>query len=255
MNREKEISAQDAINEFLQRSCVFLISGEEESTAKEVGSGVIIQTKGGHFVILTAKHIAERAQREEYRLGYFMCHSPLPNFVARISLFPDDADVALLVVKDNLASALKSLAVSEESVPMEAADIVDGDHLVLNGFPAQISRYNEHERTQGFTVLTYWCCPENISNDLRYRHRLEWKDAAAWRGEKGFDLPSPEGMSGGPLWRFRKTDTISIWSPGQIGKIIGVQSAWDQKETALIEPVLKWHDWFHSSLLNIDNAF
>ncbi|HBG17925.1 MAG TPA: hypothetical protein DDY32_01210 [Desulfobulbaceae bacterium] len=255
MNIEKERSAQDAINDFLQYSCAFLVPGSEGVIANEVGSGVIIQTKGGHFVILTAKHIAENAQREKYRLGFFKCSNPIPDFVAGILLFPDDVDVALLVVKDNLASSLEGIAVSGDSVPVEPADVVDGDSLVLNGFPAQITQHSEDKRVQGFTVLTYWCCAENISKDMRCRYRLEWKNATVWRGDKAFNLPSPEGMSGGPLWRFRKPTSTSIWSPGQIGKIIGVQSAWDQKETALIEPVNKWCDWFHASLLIIDSAF
>jgi Trypsin-like peptidase domain len=255
MNTEKERSAEDAINQFLQYSCVFLVPGSEGGTAKEVGSGVIIRTKGAHFVILTAKHVAENAQREEYRLGFFECSNPLPDFVAGVLPFPDDVDVALLVVKRNLASALDDIAVPQDSVPIEEADILDGDSLVLNGFPAQIVQNDEGKRVQGFTVLTYWCCPENISNDKRRRYRLEWKDATVWRGEKAFDLPSPQGMSGGPLWRFRKPASTSIWSPGQIGKIIGVQSAWDRKETAIIEPADKWRDWFHASLLTIDNTF
>jgi len=67
-----------------------------------------------------------------------------------------------------------------------------------------------------------------------------------------FELPSPEGMSGGLMWRFRKPPDNYIWSTGKIGKIIGIQSAWIGKETLLIEPVQKWASWFYESLETID---
>ena len=255
MKIEREHFAQDAINDFVQSSCAFLVPGSDGSVASEVGSGVIIQTNGGNFVILTAKHIAENAQREQHRLGIFKCSNPIPDFVAGLLLFPDDVDVALLVVKENFASALKSVAVPEDSVPVGAADIMDEDSLVLNGFPAEIIQQDEDKRVKALTVITYWCWPANISNDKYGRYQLEWKDATALRGDQAFDLPSPQGMSGGPLWRFRKPASTSLWSARRIGKIIGIQSAWDQKETAIIEPINKWCGWFHDSLRKIDHEF
>ena len=206
-------------------------------------------------MILTAKHVAENAQREQHRLGIFKCSSPIPDFVAGILLFPGDVDVALLVVKDDFSSALKSVAVPKDSVPVGAADIMDGDSLVLNGFPTQIIKQDENERTQAFTLITYWCCPTNISYDEYGRYHLEWKDAIEWQGDQACDLPSPQGMSGGPLWCFRKPASSSLWSASRIGKIVGIQSSWDRKETAIIEPINRWCRWFHDSLHKIDHEF
>jgi hypothetical protein len=222
--------------------------------ATAVGSGVIIQTEQDHFTILTAKHIAEEAKREEYRLGFFKCSNSLSDFVAGILLGPDDVDVGLLIVKDTLSSQIRHLAVNHNLVPVEDHEIVAQDSFVLNGFPAEISRYDQNKSEQGFTVLNYWCVPENVSYNGKGRYRLEWKDANVWRGNQVFDLPSPKGMSGGPLWRFRKPVSTSLWSAWEIGKIIGIQSAWDQKDTAIIEPVSKWSNWFQESIVTIDRS-
>ena len=252
MKIERENYAQDAINEFVQYSCAFLLPGSAHHMATAVGSGVIIQTEQDHFTILTAKHIAEEAKREEYRLGFFKSSNPLSDFVAGILLCPDDVDVGLLIVKDTLSSQIRHLAVNHNFVPVEDHEIVAQDSFVLNGFPAEISRYDQNKSEQGFTVITYWCVGENVSCNGKGRYRLEWKDANVWRGNQVFDLPSPKGMSGGPLWRFRKPVSTSFWSASEIGKIIGIQSAWDQKDTVIIEPVSKWSNWFHESIVTID---
>ena len=254
MKIERENYAQDAINEFLQYPCVFLLPGSAHRVATAVGSGVIIQTEQNHLAILTAKHIAEETKREEYRLGFFNCTNPISDFVAGILLCPDDVDVGLLIVKDTLSTQIRNLAVTHNLVPVEDYEIVDKDSLVLNGFPAEIFRYDQNKNEQGFTVLTYWCVPENVSFNGKGRYRLEWKDANVWREDRAFDLPSPEGMSGGPLWRFRKPVSTSLWSALETGKIIGIQSAWDRKETAIIEPVSKWSNWFHESIVTIDKS-
>ena len=107
---ERERHAQDAINEFVQYSCACILPGTEGHVASEVGSGVIICTRNRHYVVLTAKHIAENAKREEYRLGFFRCSNPIPKFVAAIMPFPNDVDVALLIVKDDLALPLKQIS-------------------------------------------------------------------------------------------------------------------------------------------------
>jgi len=254
METKRENYAQDAINNFVQYSCAFLIPGSAHHLAAAVGSGIIIQTERGHLTVLTAKHIAEETRREKYRLGYFKCSNPLSEFVAGIMLGPDDVDVAILIVKNALYCQIRHLAVNHTVIPVEDFEILPQDSLVLNGFPAEISYYDQKRSEQGFTVLTYWCVPDCISYNGNGRYRLEWKDANIWRDDQTFDLPSPEGMSGGPLWRFRKPASNSLWYGQKTGRIIGIQSAWDRKDTAIIEPANKWSDWFHESIKTIDRS-
>ncbi len=255
MEIKREIYAQDAINEFVQHSCAFLIPGSTHSVATGVGSGVIIHTEKGHLAVLTAKHIAEETKRHEYRLGFFQCSHPLSDFVAGILLCPDDVDVGILIVKNTLSLQIKHLAVNHKVVPVEDYGILAQDNLVLNGFPAEISRYDQNRSEQGFAIITYWCAPESVSSNGNGRYRLDWKDANVWRADRTFDLPSPKGMSGGPFWLFRKPVPTSLWSAQKTGKIIGIQSAWDRKNTAIIEPVKKWSNWFHESIATIDQSF
>ncbi len=252
MESDRERHAQDAINQFLQYSCVFILPGSEGRIASDLGSGVIITTKSDHLVILTAKHVAKDAKREEHRLGYFKCSNPVPNFVAGIIFSPGDVDVALLIVKDELTQPLKQLAISCEAIPTIDFEIHEKDILILNGFPGEVSYYSKERSEQGFLLITHWCFLSSKSLDEKGRYRVEWENAVNWRSDGDFELPSPKGMSGGPLWRFRKPPDNYIWSPGEIGKIIGIQSAWIGNKTLLIEPVHRWASWFHESLETID---
>jgi hypothetical protein len=253
---EKERWAQDAINKFVQQSCGFLVPGEEGRIAPEVGTGTIVRTKGGHYCILTARHIAEDALKKEYRLGFLGCTNPISNFVGGVLMFADDTDIGLLIVKDELATPLRNLALTQDSVSAkEQEGIVAEDTIVLTGYPAQISHYYKKESLQDIELITYWCSPEAISLDKSGRYQLEWKDAVPWRRNGTFDLPAPKGMSGGPLWRFRKPASSSIWSASNIGKIVAVQTAWNWKDTLFLEPVETWSDWFHESLSTIDKTW
>lgn len=89
MQYVRELHAENAIMQFIQRSCAFLLPGKDGDRAEEVGSGIIIETNQKHYVVLTARHIAEDARREEFRLGFFMCVNPIPNFVAGITSVQD----------------------------------------------------------------------------------------------------------------------------------------------------------------------
>lgn len=256
MLSERERHAQDAIGQFVQHSCVFILPGEEGQPASGVGSGILISTKAEHLVILTAKHIAMDTRKDKYRLGYFKCLNPIPNFVAGILPFSEDVDVALLIVKDYHAKSLKNLAINSEAIPTIDFGIQEQDVVILNGYPAELSYYSKKRSEQGFWVFTHWFFLPTKSLDENGRYRLEWKDAVLWRSNEDFKLPSPEGMSGGPLWRFRKPSDDSFWSPEEIGKITGIQSAWNRKEAVvLIEPAQKWATWFHESLEKIDQSF
>jgi hypothetical protein len=255
MESERELQAQKAIKEFVQKSCVFILPGAEGQKATGAGTGIIITTRGKHLAVLTAEHIAKPAIELEYRLGYFMCSNPIPNFVSGIIPFQGDVDVALLILKEELKQPLEQLAIKFEAVPTADFEVDEKDSLILNGFPWELSYYSKERSEQGFWVITYRCLLCSESLDAKGRYRVEWKDAVLWRSEKDFELPSPEGISGGPLWRFRKPHKDAIWAPGEIGKIIGIQSAWDRKGTVLIEPVSKWAAWFHESLEKIDESF
>jgi hypothetical protein len=254
METERENYAQDAINNFVQYSCVFLIPGQPHQIATEVGSGIIIQTEKKHIAVLTAKHIAKKTKSEEYRLGYFKCSHPISDFVYGIMLFPDNIDVGIIIVKPSHTQQILHLTVDHRVVSVVDHTLISQDILILNGFPSDSSSYNQNTNKQGFMVLSYECVPENISSDEKGRYQLDWKDAIASKDGQTFNLPSPEGMSGGPLWHFQKPNRTSFWYPQKIGKIIGIQSAWDCKHKTIIEPANKWSNWFYHCIKEIDQA-
>jgi hypothetical protein len=253
---DQEKEGQDAINHFILRPSVFLAPGSAGDKPPWIGSGTIIRTPQNNLVILTAKHVAEDARRVEYRFGYGLGRNIVNNFVAGIYFHPDKVDVALLIIKEALSSPLKDLALNPDSVAIPDYKILDDDCLILNGFPKELTEYDEKNNIYGLGSITYWgskLSPERY--DEKGRYRVEWKDAEQFRSDEPIDLPQPHGMSGGPLWRFRKGPKSPVWSPEAIGKIIGIQSEWDGKEILLVEPVQKWGDWFHDSMEKVDRNY
>lgn len=256
INPDQENFGQDAINQFILRPSVFIAPGSAGDKPTDIGTGTILRTHQNHLVILTAKHVAEDARRAECRLGYGLGINTINDFVAGILFHPDEADVALLIIKEAVSAPLKEIALEPNSVPNSDDEIRDDDCLILNGFPAGLSLYNEKRNIYGLVSLTYWGCelsPERY--DEKDRCRVEWKDAEYFRSNEPLDLPPPYGISGGPLWRFRKGAKSQVWSPEGIGNIVGIQSAWDGKETLLVEPVQKWGGWFQDSIEQVDRNY
>jgi hypothetical protein len=256
INPDQERFGEDAINQYILRSSVFLVPGRHGDKPDDIGSGTIICTPKSNFVVLTAKHVAEDAQRKEYRLGYGVGINPLSDFVAGILLPPGEVDVALLIVKESLSPILAERSIKPESVAHHNNEILDDDCLILNGFASSLTRYNEKNNIYGLVSITYWRCKLSLEKyDEKGRYRVEWKDAEQFRGNESLDLPEPYGISGGPLWRFRKSPKSPVWSPAGIGNIVGIQSAWDGKEILLVEPVQKWGHWFKDSIETVDRNY
>ena len=131
----QEFHAQNAINEYIQKSCVFLMPGVEGQKASGVGSGIIISTKENNLVILTADHIAKPARDHQYRLGYFWCSNPISNFVDGIIPSQSDIDVALLILKDEHKPSLERFAIKFGCIPTDDLEVDDEDVLILSGYP------------------------------------------------------------------------------------------------------------------------
>lgn len=252
---EREEQGWHAINDFVAQSCVFILPGGEPPPAPEVGSGTLLTTPNRGIVVLTAKHVAMDARRYQHSLGYFKCEDVMPDFVAGIVPHPEDVDVALLVVRQELVASLIPLAATPSSILDSHFELFNDDALVLNGFPYQASYFRSDPCEQGFKVLTYRCHEGPPPRDTRGRYRIPWHDIPGSGADVDLNRLSPGGMSGGPLWRFRKAPPTSVWSAGRIGVVVGVQSAWDEGDTLFVEPVEKWGTWFHDAIAQVDGHF
>ena len=249
---EREEQGHRAINDFVAQSCVFILPGGGPPPAPEIGSGTILTTPNGRMVVLTAKHVALDARTRKYSLGYYKCLNVISDFVAAVIVNPGDVDVALLLVKQQLTASLGFIAAKTSNIPRAAFEIRPGDVLVVNGFPYQASYFRDKEAEQGFNVLTYWCHDGAPARDSHGRYRIPWRDFPGSEADVDLGSLSPGGMSGGPLWSFRRPPSNAVWSPGLIGSIVGVQSAWDTGDTLFIEPIDRWGGWFHEAIQQID---
>ena len=135
------------------------------------------------------------------------------------------------------------------------------DVVVLCGYPAflaQPARTGPRQITIGLGGIVYTTGVKGT--DRLGRLEVTWGEAIG-DGDSPFHpklqldpvkpvrLGEPGGVSGGGLWRFRGTTRkTEIWAPASHGRLIGVHSAWNKRDTEYCEPVTLWSDWFRAVL-------
>ncbi len=243
-------AAQQAVADKVGGSLCFLLPGRRGEIPESAGSGVLIRTRRDHLVVLTAKHVAEDAASQEIRLGYIQCGNTLSDFVRGMELHPDPAvDVGLLGVKPSYELILRSLAESIDDVAEDDRVIVEGDWLVLTGFPAEFIKKQRFE--YGFTSVCYTTGLTDPPRDESGRFRIEWSERVTPFG--AVPMPHPGGISGGALWRFRPVRSDDeLWSPTSRGRLIGIPCSWDCVRTQFAEPTSRWRDWFLEKIEVLD---
>jgi hypothetical protein len=66
-------------------------------------------------------------------------------------------------------------------------------------------------------------------------------------------MPEPHGISGGALWRFRRSKLEELWPPPSTGALIGVPVSFAREtSTEFVESSSKWRAWFLDTLKVID---
>ncbi len=278
-----EKSAFDALNDFAGSALVFLWEGEvsADNAATANGSGTVLRTPGGRLFVLTARHVFEddsngepqtfeRAQTVKYAVGGRAVQFGKADALGEQHWHPS-VDVAIALLKPDVATHFADAALSVDMVAKTADDATEGHMTMICGFPAGYRRtaidHQNKKVDHGLASVTYSTDVEGQDN--KGRHRVRWgeaemtgtvpmqaRDSAAARqlGIKPgqvFDLAHPGGISGGPLWRFRKVPKNEVWEPSKLARIVGIASTYLEPHS-FAPSVSTWGDWLRDAIAKID---
>ena len=181
-------------------------------------------------------------------------------------------DVALALLKPDAAKLFTHAALSCDVVAETDEEDPEGEMTMICGFPALYRRAAvDHQNKKvdvGFASVTY--STDVNGKDDKGRYRVSWgegelsgtvplraQSAANHLGiEQGqiFDLAHPGGISGGPLWRFRKVPKTEVWDPSKLARLIGVASTYlkPPDNIEFCPSVATWGDWLRETIAKID---
>jgi hypothetical protein len=270
MLSDLQTSAFNALCAYARNPVVFLMDGPigPDSTSAAIGSGTLVESAGGSTVVLTAKHNFDPMPEGGISVGGNRAGG-ISNAVRTVLRHPnDDVDVALAILSPEASAAFSSLAVPANCVSLkDDVQFEDENPMILCGYPSGYRRTLVDESagkaTVEFASVSY-LARVKPSLDDKGRYQVTWKEAimtehdAVWppipRGEE-FTMVHPVGISGGPLWRFRKLDPAAVWAPAKMGTIVGIASGY-RKDLGIeyCPSVSVWGEWFLQELAEIDRT-
>jgi hypothetical protein len=162
--------------------------------------------------------------------------------------------VALGVLRPTIGSHLSQYALAMDSVASDDF-IGEEDGLLLCGFPGELTNKYVDEAGKrielGFRSVCYGTGLHDPPPDKRGRYRVYWTDSTTDDGGI-VSMPDPSGISGGGLWRFRRVPKGELWSAQASGRLIGINEAWNQRDTEFVTPVRAWREWLSQALADLD---
>lgn len=232
----------------------------------------MVRTPTGRILVLTAWHCVEDLPKRKYSLGFTDERSGIWDPFEDVIRGPEPCDVALATLHSESENALKdSPAVIEADMIATPDDdgVGEQDWCVLGGFPSLFVREHVDHGAKVITqmpgAITYAGCTAT-NRDQRGRYAVTWTEEAEVasihpdvarqddiRAGDTNKMPHPAGMSGGPLWRFRRASApTGVWMPDKRLKIIGVAVSFlESKRIEFVESVSAWGEWFHAQVADI----
>lgn len=223
-----------------------------------VGTGTLFRA-GSRVCVLTARHVAEDVLSRRHHSGIFWRGLPdaLRDCFVQAYTAPDDVDVAVLLLKPEVAPGLVA-ATSLTSDAVAASDdgeIGAGQAVALAGYPWDLKRHPAGSDRATFTVLHLLPAVRPGCGAERHSpagmHLGLSVDATTLPTGAARDMPEPAGVSGAAVWRVANRETApgELWSPTRDAKIVGVQVSYFASLRCLrAEPVSSWGKWFHETL-------
>lgn len=265
MAKPTQRAFEEAIHLFAGAAVVYVLDGAPgaESHHSGNGTGLLLNTPGGVTVLLTASHVLADNRPPQFSLG----GRAYPEGAVGDALGPEwhhpSADVAIARLKDGAAELLRAHAQTCSVVAAtDDGGLDEPATFMLVGFISALRKDSvDHERKlirHSLVPVSYATIIEGL-DPKKQRYRARWdegevpEDIAAL-----FDVPAglqpmhhPQGISGGPLWRFRLPTPGKLWAAEKVGAVVGVASAYLEPHE-LVEPVASWGDWFRATIATID---
>jgi hypothetical protein len=268
MNSPLDRTAFDGLSDYAREAVVFLVDGAlgANSRTAGVGSGTLFRTQGGRTVVLTAAHNFDDVPDDGMSVG-----GKTPDGVSdafEVVWRHPVADVALALLRRKAAEIFGGFALSPELVAATADTAFEEENpMVLCGYPGDYRRTFVAPATKTahveFACISYATMVEP-SLDSHGRYRARWREAVLTENDpvvpavkpgEVFVITRPHGISGGPLWRFRKRPKADLWAPSKMGQIVGIASTYIREDAVEFCPsVAVWGDWFRDTLVAVDTA-
>jgi hypothetical protein len=236
------------VHAYVAESLVFLAPGTKKEAPAWVASGVLIKADDGATVVLTAAHNLDDPKLA-FRMGGMVNRDPIEDVAFEFRVHPGQ-DIGLILLRPHAADAFARYAVPVEQIANDDV-VTDEDALLVAGFPsALVKSIVEHRKKRvefGLNSVTYLTGLQNPPKDEQGRFRVSWTEMSS-NGGASVKMPAPNGISGGPLWRFRKVASGKLWHPLASGQIIGVATAWNKTDTEFAPAASSWRHWLVEQL-------
>lgn len=266
---ERQAQARKACLDFAARTTVLLAP---HGKVTGLGSGVLLQTGGGVPFVVTARHVVEEVEggweplrmmvpglggKELFDVGAAVYLAP--------NRKPKQLDVAVVALRPSVHEVLRPLCAGRAAVVVaDNDDLEPSDVVFLAGFPSYLGFQNRQDpREYLAATLTYFTGVKG--HDVHGRLEVEWGEAIPDKEAPVFphldvlpgvpmQLQAPFGVSGGGIWRVRGARGDALWSPSSHAKLIGVPSAWNQRNTQYAESVSAWGPWLTGVANDLDGS-
>lgn len=261
-----QANAFDALHDYARDAVVFLVDGRigPASHHAAAGSGTLIGTAGGRTVVLSAAHNFDGVPDDGMSVGG-KTSGGVSDALETVWRHPT-VDVALATLRPEAAKVFGGFALPPEQVSATSdTAFTEANPMLLCGYPAAYRRtlvnYAAGTALVEFACISYLTIVEPAL-DGQGRYRATWKEAvlteadpvvpAVKPGEE-FVIAHPRGISGGPLWRFRKPASGELWAPAKMGQIVAVACSYISEDSIECCPsVAAWGDWFRETIASID---
>ncbi len=259
INDREEKYKIEALREFIGRSLVGFERGSGSA-----GTGTLVQV-GEDILIVTAGHVVQKIVNE--RAPTSMMSLPLVTRSDKEIYFTKSEDfmlgyqvllkeerwfdVGLIQLKQDVADMCREYAVDismlVEQIPVsELADL----HAEIAGFPQSLI-LEEGDRESIMRSLMF---ATNVWSKCKHAHpdskrdgiplgfgiHVDW--SGHWDPDTGLarENPAAGGMSGGPLWAFKKSTNEELWFPAKKAVLVGINFWWDHPDCIRCVPISEW---------------
>jgi hypothetical protein len=242
-----------AIEAHVARPLVAILGANLRLSEQWVGSGTLFRI-GRHVVILTAAHVASEAQNHDLQFAWPGAPGPVERFVAEVRVHPrEDLDVGALLVKAENVGLVAPRALSLDAIDGAALVAGPDDAIGVAGWPAALCQVDTARRHLHLTPFLYETDVEQIS-DGTDGHKpglhLHWGDI----GGEPDRAPHPKGISGGPVWWFRRHPRDELWSP-DTGRIVGIAVGYHAgKKWQRAAAARDWSAWFTATCAEFERT-
>lgn len=262
----KEIRQREAETALRSYALEVTVLVNPREDPRDIGSGVLLHRNDGRLFVLTAAHLVEDGNWSPLAIGASAPTATyIRNAVTAVHLAPERSpgqriDVAILELSTDAQQRLHKIGASISCITSDN-DLTEEDFIVITGYACNWMALMEPLRQPDgmsaakLAAVNIFFITRLEGRDDYRRLRVAWGDAVSdndrpppphipWKQGERVNMGSPVGVSGAGLWRCRLPREDEVWSPRKVAELVGVNSAWNERDREIVEGVSLWRTWF-----------